>query len=84
MLLVYAIIVYNEYAEYVDLIVWEPNTENCLNLIFIAPPCEKVIFVCVTKAISHLQQENSCWTCQVLAAPKILALKSEPNRCTNM
>ena len=45
MLLVYVIIVYNEYAEYVDLIVWEPNSENFLNLIFVAPPCEKVIFV---------------------------------------
>ena len=55
MLLVYAIIVYNEYAEYVDLIVWEPNSENCLNLIFVAPLSEKVIFVCdesyITSAI---------------------------------
>ena len=46
MLLMYAIIVYNEYTEYVDIIVWEPNSENCLNLISVAPPCEKVIFVC--------------------------------------
>ena len=46
MLFMYAIIVCNEYTEYANLIVWEPNSENCLNLIFVAPPCEKVIFVC--------------------------------------
>ena len=40
MLLMYAIIVCNEYAEHI----WEPNSENCLNLILVAP-CEKVIFV---------------------------------------
>ena len=43
--LMYAIIVYNGYAEYVSLIVWEPNSENCLDLIFVVPPCEKVIFL---------------------------------------
>ena len=41
MLLMYTIIIYNEYAEYV----WEPNSEDFLDLIFVAPPCEKVIFV---------------------------------------
>ena len=44
MLLIYAIIVYNEYAEYVDLNTWEPNSENCSDFIFVAPPCEKVVF----------------------------------------
>ena len=37
MLLMYAIIVDNEYAEYVDLIVWEPNSENCSDFISAAP-----------------------------------------------
>ena len=27
------------------ILVLEPNSENCLDLIFVAPPCEKVIFV---------------------------------------
>ena len=26
-------------------IVWEPHSENRLDLIFVAPPCKKVIFV---------------------------------------
>ena len=52
MLLVYAIIVYNEYAEYVDLIVWEPNSENCLNLIFVSTPCGK-LYLCVKSESSR-------------------------------
>ena len=38
MLLMYAIIVHNEYAVL-------PNSENCLDLIFVAPPCEKFVLV---------------------------------------
>ena len=26
-------------------LVREPNSEKCLDLIFVAPPCEKVVFV---------------------------------------
>ena len=59
MLLMHAIIVYNEYAEYVNLIVWEPSSENCLDLISVAPPCEKVVFVSdknyITSAIKKIQ-----------------------------
>ena len=37
------------------ILVREPNSENCSDLIFVAPPCEKVIFVsdenCITSAI---------------------------------
>ena len=36
-------------------LVREPNSENCLDMIFVGPPCEKVIFVseenCITSAI---------------------------------
>ena len=35
-------------------IVWEPNSESCLDLIFVAAPCEKVTLVSV-ETISHLQ-----------------------------
>ena len=53
MLLIYAIIVCYEYAEHI----WEPNSENCLNLILVAP-CEKVIFVSdesyITSAIKKI------------------------------
>ena len=45
MLLMYAIIVYNEYAEYVNLTDWEPSSENCLDSISVVPLCEKVVFV---------------------------------------
>ena len=51
-------------------IVREP--ENCLDLIFVPSPCEKVVIV------SHLQLEDSCWTCQVLVASKTETFKSEP------
>ena len=34
------------------LIVWEPNSENCLDLIFAASPCEKVIIVSDTNYIT--------------------------------
>ena len=33
-------------------LVWEPNFENCLDLIFAAPPCEKVIIVPDTNYIT--------------------------------
>ena len=33
-------------------IVREPNSENCLDLIFAKPPCEKVIIVPDTKYIT--------------------------------
>ena len=39
--LMYAIILCNEYAEHF----WEPNSENCLNFIFVALLCEKGIFL---------------------------------------
>ena len=35
----------------------EPNSGNCLDLIFAAPPCKKFIIVSDTN-ISHLQSEN--------------------------
>ena len=30
----------------------EPNSENCLDLIFVAPPCDKVLIVPDTKCIT--------------------------------
>ena len=50
----------------------EPNAENCLDLIFVPSPCEKdVILPGTIQTVSHLESENSCWTCQVLIASKI-------------
>ena len=53
MLLMYATVVYNEYTEYVDLIVWELNSENCLDFVFVAPLVRKSSLYQI-KTISHL------------------------------
>ena len=53
-----------------NLKVWEPNSENCLDLMFAASPCEKVINV-PDQTVSHLQSGNSCWICRVLVASKM-------------
>ena len=50
--------------------VLEPNSENCLTLIFVASPCEKII-ISQMQIMSHLQSENPCWTCQVLVVFKM-------------
>ena len=44
-------------------IVWEPNSENCLDSIFVAPTYEKVIFVsddnCITSAVRNFMLDVS-------------------------
>ena len=48
-------------------IVWEPNSENCLDLTFAVPPCKKVIIVpyvnyityAVRKFMSDMQSAGS-------------------------
>ena len=35
-----------------DIIVREPNSENCLDFIFAAPPCKKVIIIADTNYIT--------------------------------
>ena len=61
-----------------DTILEQPNSENCLDEVSGAHSCQKIIFVSA-KYISHLQSENSYWTCQVLAASKMKTFKSDPN-----
>ena len=52
-----------------SLIVQEPNSENCLDFIFVAPPYEKVIVVPDTNYITSAIK-NSCWIYQVLVPSK--------------
>ena len=61
-------------------IVPESNSENCLNVIFVASPCEKVIFVSdeeyVTSAIRNFMLD--------MVASKIWAFKSDPDKTQTM
>ena len=56
------------------LLIIEPNSESCLDLIFAVLPCDKVIIVPDTNYITS-ESENSCWICEVLVASKIQAFK---------
>ena len=49
---------------------WEPNSENCLDLNFVAPLVRKLSLYQI-ETISHLQSENSYCKYQVLVASKI-------------
>ena len=37
----------------IKLVVWEPNSENCLVFSFVASPCEKVFLVCDENPITY-------------------------------
>ena len=55
------------------LIVLEPNSENCTDLIFAAPLVRKLSLYQI-QTISLLQSEHPCWICYVQVASKYIPL----------
>ena len=56
----------------IQVTVWEPNSENFLDL-NVAAPFLRNLSLYQIQIILYLQSENSCWIYQVLVASKIYA-----------